>query len=345
MESNSQFEQRKQDHITLALQADCQAERSAGFEHIRLIHNALPELNFSDITIAQEALDQTLTTPFLISSMTAGHQQAKTINRTLAEAAQTMGWLMGVGSQRRELNDPQAGQEWRSIKKDFPHVKLLGNIGITQIIEYSPSHIARMLESLAPCALIVHTNPLQEALQPEGTPNFKGALQALTKLCQYLEMPIILKETGCGFSYKTLEQLNTVGLYAVDISGLGGTHWGRIEGKRALKDPVRAQAAYTFKNWGIETVESLLYAKKVSRIPIWGSGGVRSGLEAAKLLALGAQMVGFAKPILEQALKGPQALIDYMTLLSYELKLTMFCTGCADLKALRENQVWQYHQK
>jgi len=344
-ESNTQFEQRKQDHITWALHSACQAEAITGFERIQLIHHALPDLNFSDITIEQQVFNQTVPTPFLISSMTAGHQQSTMINRTLAEAAHTMGWLMGVGSQRRELTDPQAGYEWRTIKKDFPRVQLLGNIGIAQVIEHTPAKIANILESLDPCALIVHTNPLQEALQLEGTPHFKGSLKALTTLCQTLTIPVILKETGCGFSPKTLDQLNDIGLYAVDISGLGGTHWGRIEGKRAINDPIRAQAAETFNNWGIDTIQSMLAARKISKINIWGSGGVRSGLDAAKLIALGAQIVGLAQPILEQALKGPQVLVDYMALLSYELKLAMFCTNCPNLRALQQEQIWQYNQK
>lgn len=341
-ESIAQFEKRKKDHIALALNAENEASGFSGLNKIKLIHHALPELDFSDINIGQSVLNIHTHAPFLISSMTAGHSDSERINRIFAEASSVKQWLMGVGSQRRQLFDENSNQEWRSIKKAFPHSLLLGNIGISQLIHTSLDHIKRLLEPIEAKALIIHTNPLQEALQPEGTPNFKGSMHALERLCTQLkDIPVILKETGCGFSSELIAKLDSIGLYAIDTSGFGGTHWGRIEGKRAHKDWTRQRASETFKDWGISTLETMKNARNnCKKTNIWASGGVRSGLDAAKLLAMGAQVVGFAKPILEAALKGVDNLIESMACIEYELKLAMFCTNTANLTMLKESNVW-----
>ncbi|MCB0411716.1 MAG: alpha-hydroxy-acid oxidizing protein, partial [Bdellovibrionales bacterium] len=192
-EAPEQFEQRKLDHLRLALENSHQTSHLSGFENIEFIHEALPELNFEDVTLQTESLGMPLPTPLLVSSMTAGHAGGVDLNLRLAQACDRRGWMMGVGSQRRELFDPAAAVEWRELRKLFPQVKLLGNIGLSQLISASIEQVERLVESLEASAMIVHTNPLQEVLQIEGTPQFKGGLEALEKIAKSLSVPVVLK--------------------------------------------------------------------------------------------------------------------------------------------------------
>jgi isopentenyl-diphosphate delta-isomerase len=345
-ESTGQFESRKKDHIRLALRAKNQASGESGLDRVAFIHEALPELNFSEISIAHKSFGRKVSTPFLISSMTGGHEQSGPLNLLLARAAQARGWRMGVGSQRRELGDTNAAREWSAIRKEVPGVRLLGNLGLAQLIQTPLSEVERLVDSLEAEAMIIHLNVLQECLQPEGTPNFKGGVKALERLAKRLEVPVVVKETGCGFSKSTLKRLKGLGLGAVDVSGLGGTHWGRIEGDRHTSGDLRTEVAENLAHWGVSTVDSLVDAVKVKPdYEIWASGGVRSGLDAAKLMALGANTVGFAAPLLEAALRGEDELIRKMSVFEYELKTILFCTGCRNLGDLQRKKVLQWRTK
>ncbi|MDX1838639.1 type 2 isopentenyl-diphosphate Delta-isomerase [Legionella taurinensis] len=332
----SQFEKRKQDHIELALMPCNQTDEMNDLDTIHLVHEALPDLDFADISLRGVRFGEPVNTPFLVSSMTAGHQDAARINRCLIAACADKGWAMGVGSQRRELMDDEAAFEWLPLRRDYPQVTLMSNIGIAQLIDTPVKRIQQLTEALEARALIVHCNPLQEVIQPEGTPQFKGCWQAIERVVAALTIPVVIKETGCGFSASTLSRLNNLGIAAVDVSGLGGTHWGRIEGHRAAASPKRQQAAKTFANWGITTVASVRQAAALNpQYELWGSGGVRHGLDAARLIALGASTVGFAKPMLEVALKGFEQVVERMTTIEYELKVAMFCTGSLHLSDLK----------
>lgn len=336
-EQTAQFEQRKRDHIQLALRSENEAIGQSGLDSIILRHEALPEIDFSAVHLNTHRLNTPKPNPFFISSMTAGHQDAHSINQTLMQACQITGWSMGVGSQRRQLFDHNAAAEWARLRQLVPQVDLYGNIGLAQLIQTPNNEIQRLVDSLQASAMIIHTNPLQECMQPEGTPNFAGGLKAIATLCQTLHVPVIVKETGCGFAKTTLQKLTNIGVAAVDISGLGGTHWGRIEGQRAKPITPQAQAAITFKNWGISTVKSLLNATSIKAdYEIWASGGVRTGLDAAKLLALGAHAIGVAKPMLAAALHGVEAVVTQMQQFEFELKIAMFCTGTTELSELTE---------
>ena len=333
----SQFEKRKQDHIELALMQVNQTDELNTFDRVSLIHEALPDLNFDDINITGVRFGTAVAKPFMVGSMTAGHRDAVDINRHLVAACAQQGWAMGVGSQRRELTDKNAARAWLPLRHDFPNVSLFSNIGIAQLISTPLSSIQGLTESLQADALIVHCNPLQECIQPEGTPTFKGCWAALADLVKALPVPVVVKETGCGFSRATLIRLNDMGIAAVDVSGLGGTHWGRIEGHRAVHEPVRHRASATFHNWGIDTVQSTIDAVSLlAKYETWGSGGVRHGLDAAKLFALGATTVSFAKPMLEAALHSTERVLAVMATIEYELKVAMFCTGSHLLHDLKE---------
>ena len=342
-ESSQDFVQRKQDHIMLSLEDRNEARGQSGFERIRLVHEALPELDFSEIDITTTVFGERRATPFLVSSMTAGHRRGVDLNQQIAKACESRGWLMGVGSQRRELNDPEAYKEWESLRKTAPEVALIGNLGMSQAVHTKPAVIQTLVDHLQAKAMIIHLNPLQECVQPEGTPRFKGGLEALQTIAAEISVPLIVKETGCGFSSETLQKLMGRGLGVVDVSGFGGTHWGRIEGVRAQESAEtrwRHELAQSFKDWGIPTVNALLFAAKIKPdYKIWASGGLRSGLDAAKALSMGAQVVGFAKPALESALKGELEL--WMMRIEYELRTALFCTGCQNIDALQERRVWR----
>lgn len=335
-ESTQQFEKRKQEHIELALSSANEAIGGSGLEAIQLPHQAIPDIDFDTVDISARRFNQTAPNPFFISSMTAGHQGATDINYNLAAACNETGWAMGVGSQRRQLFDPQQANEWVKFKP-FTKVDFFGNIGITQLVDTPIDALRSLVDSLNAKALIVHTNPLQECIQTEGTPKFQGCWQALEALCKTLERPVIVKETGCGFSQATLQRLNDCGVSVVDVSGFGGTHWGRIEGQRSHQ-ALRQRAASTFANWGISTVESIINAKRLTprSFEIWGSGGLRNGLDAAKVLAIGAQSVGFAKPMLEAAIVGIDQTIALMNTIAFELKIALFCSGADSIHSLQE---------
>lgn len=380
MENGQVFEARKSDHITASMDPSVQSG-GGGFERFSFVHEALPEIDFSEVSIASKlfvgaanlgvsgAID--VRSPFFISSMTAGHGGSLQLNEIFARAAEHHGWAMGVGSQRRELHDPESAREWAGVRKRAPRAILFGNIGLSQLIEVGPDKVLKLVDSLEASALIVHLNPLQEALQMEGTPNFRGGLNALEGLSGLMasrfKKPVIVKETGCGISATTAEKLFRVGVSVVDVAGRGGTHWGRIEGWRSrqksgagsgVKSPDQrrqenlADAAESFRNWGITTAEALEQVTKVAAIAngasggssgregrrreVWASGGVRSGVDGAKALKLGATAVGFAQPILAAALLGEERLLQVMERFDYELKTVLFCSGAKDLESFVE---------
>lgn len=345
-EKLKQFEERKKSHLKLSLNDQNEAQGLSGLDNIQLHHEALPDINFENVSIASEAFTKPTKTPFLISSMTAGHEEGAALNLMFAQEAAERGWLFAVGSQRRELSDPSLVKEWINIRKKVPSFIAIGNIGLSQLVHTPIDKIRELADGLQASAMIVHLNALQEALQLEGTPQFKGGLKAIKELTLKLGLPVIIKETGCGFSLSTLRRLNELKLSAIDVGGFGGTHWGRIEGERAKSSfdrqaLIKAKAAESFSHWGISTLQSVLDAVELKPdFEVWGSGGVRSGLDAAKLLALGAQKIGFAKPLLLAALQGRDQLSLVMETLEFELKTALFCTGHENLKTFQEQKIW-----
>jgi isopentenyl-diphosphate delta-isomerase len=351
------FEERKRDHIRFALDPVNEALGLSGLENMRLHHDALPEMDFEEVSLHSHTLGHALRAPLFVAGMTAGHKDAAFLNQRLARMCATRGWAMGVGSQRRELHG-EVIDNWKALRQELPGLVLFANLGISQIRQATVEQVERVVDSIRANALCIHLNALQECMQPEGTPQFRGGIEKVAELSQKLSVPVVLKETGCGFSPRTLERVSHFPIRAVDISGLGGTHWGRIEGSRAeLQNPqkagapvdaMRARAARIFADWGETTVESVQAASKIlpSRMEIWATGGVRSGLDAAKLIALGAHMVGYAKPALEAALESEAALELWMQSQEFELKTALFCSGHQTPQQLRErgtkpeNGVW-----
>ena len=344
------FEERKRDHLRHALDPANQATGLSGLDSIHLHHDALPELDFDEVDLSSSCLGNPLRAPFFVAGMTAGHSDASDLNRKLALACRDRGWAMGVGSQRRELSG-EVVDDWKKLRKEVPELVLFANLGLSQVRSASLDQIRRVVEGLDAQALCIHLNALQECMQPEGTPQFRGGFARIVELSRALSVPVVLKETGCGFSARTLGRIADFPIGAVDISGLGGTHWGRIEGARAdaastvdqgqKVDAMRARAARVFGNWGESTADSVMSAARIlpGRMEIWATGGVRSGLDAAKLIALGAHLVGYAKAALEAVIQGESVLQDWMRSQEFELKTALFCSGHGSPAQLRERGV------
>jgi isopentenyl-diphosphate delta-isomerase len=257
----SEFEQRKVDHIKHALSESTQALGQSGLDAYTLIHEAIPDLGLSEVDIRTHSFGKPLKTPFFICGMTAGHAKAPVINKILAQACERRGWVMGLGSQRRDLeaslNDIATVDHWHTFRASYPNLVLIGNLGLSQIIQSSTADVRRIADLVSANSIAIHANPLQEAIQPEGTPNFNGGFKALSRLCDELGTPIVLKETGSGLSKSTLKRVSHLKLAAVDVSGLGGTHWGRVEGARAASGSKHVKASKVFENWGVPTAVSI----------------------------------------------------------------------------------------
>ncbi len=348
------FEQRKKDHIRWSMDESSQVGLSPS-EEIRLIHDPIPELNFSDVKIDTSSSFLTKSKPLMVSSMTGGHKDSFRINKILMKACVNKNWAFSSGSLRKELelinhedlqNEDLQNDEWTKLQKDLSgSLDLIGNIGLAQVVTHKAEDILSLCSKYNLKGLFVHLNPLQEVIQEEGTTNFKGGLEALSLLKNKLEVPLFLKETGTGFSKATFEKIKDLGLAAVDVSGLGGTHWGRIEGLRSKEYSKFNQAAQVFADWGVTTVESLVFGKEVlgkgSSTEIWASGGLRSGLDAAICFALGAKVCGFAGPMMKAALLGQEAVENLMDQIEYELKIALFCTGTCSTSKLSADKVLQ----
>lgn len=350
------FESRKKDHIAQSLNHANQIGLSPSHQ-IKLFHKALPDINFEDVSLKVNVLNNVdLAAPIFVSSMTAGHSAGEKINYTLAKACESRNWLFAVGSQRKQLVDSDRDQEWKVLIEEFPNLKLVGNLGMPQLISSGPDKILKLIESLNAKAIFIHCNPLQETLQLEGTPQFQNGFKILEDLCDVSPVPVVIKETGCGFDKDTLARLFEIkNLYGVDVAGFGGTHWGRIEGHRNLenqtgldnKADMFIKASQTYSEWGISTAESLAYAfecktEMETKAKYWASGGVRSGLDIVTCLSMGAEMVGLAQPLLKHAIEGYDSLIQFMELLEFETQIGLFCTGFKDVNSCQKEAKWEW---
>jgi isopentenyl-diphosphate delta-isomerase len=349
-----QFEKRKTDHIQISMDPRSQAGGFSLLDQVQIIPEAIPDFNFDEVSLETQTLNHTFSAPFFISSMTAGHKDSLLVNQKLAALSERKNILMGVGSQRRELTDADALKEWANIRRSSPKAKLVGNLGISQLIQFGPEAVQKLADQLQACAFFIHVNALQECLQKEGTPNFRGSWKTLEVLCQKLNVPVVVKEVGCGFSQKTLERLKSIGVYAVDVAGLGGTHWGRVETLRFSQDQSGFKIGQQFDNWGISTLESLLNAKKANvNYQIWASGGIRSGVDIFKCLSLNAKLVGLAQPWMQAFSAQPKSLgiqsssaVDHdenlnqvYDRLAQELRIAMFCAGTINVNDINLEKV------
>ena len=321
---------RKAEHIELALDPKTQL-RSSAFDGIRLEHQALPEIALAEVDCSTRFLGRDLAAPLLVSCMTGGTAEAGRINRNLALAAEEAKVALGVGSQRKALEDPSQVASFE-VRSYAPSIPLLANLGAVQLnYGFGLTECQRAVEMIDADALVLHLNPLQEALQPEGQCDFSGLAAKIGAIVEHLEVPVIVKEIGCGLSAASARRLQGVGVSILDCAGLGGTSWARIEAWRAA-DP---ELGELFADWGVPSVESIEQLSALDGVTVIGSGGVRSGVDVAKAIALGADLVGLAQPYLRAAVESAARTIAALARTRRELEIAMFASGAASLAALR----------
>ncbi len=330
----TQTSERKADHIRINLEEDVRSGITTGFEDYYFFHEALPEINLNEIDLHTRIFGKTLEAPILISSMTGGSEDAAQINRRLAEAAQSAGIAMGVGSQRAAIEDQSLGKTFQ-IRDIAPDILLFANLGAVQLnYGYSVKHCLEAVEMIEADALILHLNALQEAVQPEGDVNFAGLLNKIETVCKDLSVPVIAKEVGWGISTSTAKKLIDAGVSAIDVAGAGGTSWTQVEMHRAASES-QARLAAAFLDWGIPTSESIQFVRQADpKIPIISSGGLRSGLDIAKSIALGADLGAMAGPFLKVAVQSTDKVIQVVDEIMNEIRLAMFGCGAADIHQL-----------
>ena len=329
-------QKRKKEHLEICLDTERVTSASGtGLSHYRFVHNALPDLDIDEIDLSTTFLGKRLQAPILISSMTGGFDLARKVNRNLAAAAQSLGLAMGVGSQRVAIEEPSAAVSFE-VRDVAPDILLFGNLGAVQLnYGYTVEHCRRAVSMIGADALILHLNVLQEAVQPEGNRNFKGLGEKIAAVCRELEVPVIAKEVGNGISVDAAIRLQRAGVKALDVAGYGGTSWSAVEAQRAVKQGKRPDTA--FADWGIPTEAALVSVRQaLPDIQLIASGGVRSGVDIAKAIALGADLGAFGQPLLAAALESSAKVVEFIAGVIHELKVSMLCVGAVDLTALRK---------
>ncbi|WP_370508336.1 type 2 isopentenyl-diphosphate Delta-isomerase [Mycobacterium sp. SA01] len=323
---------RKLRHIDACLHGPVQYETvTTGFERYRLPYNALTQTNLGTIDLSTGFLGAQLRAPVLIGAMTGGAELSRTINRNLAEAAQKLGIGMMLGSQRIMLDDEVTAASFE-VRDLAPDVLLVGNIGLAQLSESAIPKIAAALDRIGADALAVHTNPLQEAMQANGDTDFSGSLDRLRRLAEALPCPILVKEVGHGIGAAAAERLRGLPIAAVDVAGAGGTSWARVE-QLVRYGEVRYPAV---AEWGVPTAQALTEVRAaLPGMPLVASGGIRTGVDAATALALGADVVALARPLLAPAIESPAAALDALHGFVEELRVCLHGCGADDLSALK----------
>lgn len=323
--SQSQTSRRKDEHLVICRDQDTRSLSDAGWDQIRLPHRALPEIDYAHVSLETEFLGMKCRAPFLVSSMTGGSERGDLINESLARFSQQVGIPMGVGSQRAALEQRSSGPA--ELRRKAPRAMLLANVGAVQLnYGVTPDDCEWLVDQLEAQAFILHANPLQEAIQSEGDRNFSDLWSKIAHLKKRLKVPVILKETGCGLDALSCRRAVEAGVDALDIAGLGGSHWGYIEG---LRHASRRELGELFRDWGIPSAQALVEARKIlpPSFPVLASGGIQNGLHAAKALWLGAQMAGLAQAFLKKAFEGEKTLLDFFEVQSEALRIALFCMG------------------
>lgn len=325
---------RKADHLRINLVQDVSSGLPTGLEGLRLPHCAIPQIDFTAVSTSSFFLGRAVQAPLLISSMTGGTIEAHRINVRLAEAAQASGIAMGVGSQRVALEDPTLARSF-ALRKIAPDALLFANIGAVQLnYGYKPDACQRAVDMLEADALILHLNPLQEALQSDGDSNFADLLSQIAAVCAKVRVPVIAKEVGWGISASAARKLIDAGIAAIDVAGAGGTSWSQVEMYRAKSAKLRAVAA-AFRSWGIPTAECLEDVRAAfPTLPLIASGGLRDGIDVVKCLALGASLCGMAGPFLHAAARSTTKVLELIETVTLQLRTAMFAAGCANIESV-----------
>ncbi len=334
------IDRRKSDHIRINLEEDVRSGLTSGLEKYRFVHEALPELDLNQADPSLSLFGKRLAAPILISSMTGGTEEAGEINQRLAEAAREVGIAMGVGSQRAALEHPEQTLTFSITRKVAPDILLFANLGAVQLnYGFGIDECRKAVDMIEADALILHLNPLQEAVQDAGDTNFADLAKKIEEVCKKIEVPVIAKEVGWGISEPTAKLLAGCGVSAIDVAGAGGTSWSQVEMHRA-PDEFTRQLAATFVGWGIPTAESILNVNRAAPdMPIFASGGLKDGLDIAKSIALGATLGGMAGQFLKAAAVSTEKAVEIMNMTRRQVEVTMFAAGVGTLEGLKSGRL------
>jgi isopentenyl-diphosphate delta-isomerase len=335
-----QTRKRKAEHIRISLNRNVQAKAtSAGFEDMRFIHRALPELDRQRIDLSATVLGHKFAAPLIAGAITGGTPQSTKINANIALAVEELGLGMGVGSQRAAIEDKKLEKTFSIARKRAPTAFIIANIGGVQLVNgYGLKEVRKALEMIDADAVAIHLNALQETAQPEGQTNFKGILEKIKDVARMLDKPVIVKETGAGIAAEEAKKLEAAGVKCIDVSGAGGTSWAGVEYYRAKRKNNKSQKrlAQLFWDWGIPTAVSIVEVSRTVKVPVIASGGVRNGLDAGKALTLGASLTSFSQPILLAAARGFEETCSRLSSLIEELRNCMFLVGAKSVQELQK---------
>lgn len=331
---------RKKDHVELTLDESTQYAQSSGFDDFGFVHNALPEINFDEVSTEAIFLGRTFAMPLFISSMTGGYAEGAAVNSVIAEVCEELNLPFGVGSQRAMLEDSSLADSFTIVREKAPTAFICANIGGAQLIGgLKRDRLKLLTESIKADAIIVHLNPLQELMQPEGDRNFKGILAGIEQLVKDARLPVIVKETGAGISQQVARKLLNVGVQVIDVSGAGGTSWAKVENARELNKNART----LFNEWGIPTVECLqqLVALQWERdFGLIASGGIRSAFDIAKALCLGAGFTAVAQPVIKAVKNdGKEGCTHLIKNWQQDLKMILTLLGCGTIRELNQSHL------
>lgn len=315
---------------------------TTGFEDTSFIHRALPEIDREKIDLTTRVFGHKFAAPLLVGAITGGTRMATKINATIAEAVEQLGLGMGVGSQRAALEDKKVEETFAIARKKAPKAFLIANIGGVQLKNgYGVQEIQKVVDMIDADAVAIHLNALQETAQPEGQTNFSNVLQKIREVAEEIDKPVIAKETGAGIAFEEARRLEAANVKGIDVSGAGGTSFAAVEYYRAKEreDNVQRRLGDVFWDWGIPTAASIVEAAQATYVPIIGSGGIRSGVDVAKALALGASLASFSQPILRSAVKGVKETFRILSILIDELRNVMFLVGADSVQTLRKTPI------
>lgn len=333
-EGAAEIARRKAEHLSIVAERDVETRVRAGWEDVHLVHDALPVVDRDAVDLSTKLLGRTLRLPLVISGMTGGHERARAVNEVLARVAEREGIAIGVGSQRAALRDPSLAPTYAVVRETAPRAFVIANVGVSQLVPQDKeapldaTAIRALVRMVRADALAVHLNYLEESVQPEGQTRASGVERALRALVRRSPVPVIAKETGAGISRAVALRLRALGIAAIDVGGVGGTSFAAVEAQRAEArgDARRALLGERFRDWGVPTAVAVVGAA-AARLPIVATGGVRSGLDAAKALALGAVAVGVGRPLLQRALEGEDAVTEWVRQFELELRAAVFLSG------------------
>ena len=336
-----EIEKRKADHIKICLNEAAQArEVTTGFEDVQFVNRALPEVDKQKIDLSTTVLDHKFSAPLIVGAMTGGTAEAMRINSAIAEAVEHLNLGMGVGSQRAAIEDPKLEKTFAVARKKAPNAFLIANIGGVQLVHgYGVKEVKKAVEMIEADAVAVHLNALHEAVQPEGQTDFKGVLARIGAVAGALDTPVIVKETGCGIGAEDASKLEAAGVKAIDVGGVGGTSFAAVEYHRSEATRMEHLLGGVFWDWGIPTAVSLVETAQTVKIPVFASGGVRSGVDVAKALALNASLASVSLPVLQTAVEGAKETENLLSLFIEELKNVMFLVGAGNVPQLAKTPV------